>query len=105
MKKIAMLLVSTLIFGSLYAADCKSTNVVIPTTEFNNNNAQPEDYYCGTSSYTITGVCWQATSEVTVCGDFESQAEANIIASLIAKKDKKLLIAITVFMDEMLSCS
>jgi len=100
-----MFLVATMLFSSLYAADCKSTNVVIPTTELNNNSTQPEGYYCGTGSYTVSGECWETTSEVTICDDFESQFEANIVASLTAKKDKNLLIAMTLLMDAMFPCN
>lgn len=100
-----MFLVATMLFSSLYAADCKKSVITEPIADGTESIIVPDDYYCGTGTYTVTGTCWSATAEVTVCGDFEGQAEANIVAGLAARQERILLTAMTLLFDALLPCN
>lgn len=73
-----------LLMGSTYAANSK--HIKANSSQQLSKNAFLE--ICGTGSVTISSDCWEATYTVTVCGDFGSQAEADLTASLMAGKKK-----------------
>ncbi len=96
-----LLLAATLISVSLFATECKNSL----TNETGLLKTETvEGYFCGTGSLTLSGECWSATYTVTVCGDYESEAEATIIAKLTARKKQKELVAILTYLEENYHC-
>lgn len=62
------------------------------------------EYFCGTGSISAESSCWSATYTVTVCGEYDSQAVANIHASLLAGTKRELMISLVEILNELDPC-